>query len=547
MRVLESKTLELLKSLNEGLILEASKKDILINKVGLSEKNAEILDELCGPLSVWMANKVIEAYVEYFRIIYNKNAGWDSSSAANKFTDVEIRELVIDKINQKGLSEQKTTIPGIMDWVRVGLNGNLGNYKQLSFPELKVESEKWHDELGVGDGDINYIEKNPIVLDFRDDEGNGFYWTDLETNDSSEECDRMGHCGRTNRNNTIYSLREVKPLKKKYKLNKSHLTAAIGDNDGVLYQLKGPKNSKPKDEFHKYIEPIFYVLGGPGEEEDYLIQGFGSEYNSEDDFKLSDLPEESIRSIYRDRPELFDTRPLLRKLDEMGIIELPPINYVIKIETDANSLSDYIDGDWVINRRTDKNGRVYETTIFESILNGDTWELWDNWDADWKAGLDYYVDNDNEVRIKNYLIGVAKENEIDITDMDLEEMIIELDEDNEIKNSIGSSINDAEADSYVSYLYGLLKDAIEEYGPVSEMNSDDVTFTVDVEQFLSLDDEYNDDLYERCEDDITCVFDEMIGDGDIDKPSFSPDDRWYPDVDEKNFNEILSERLSEYI
>ena len=99
----------------------------------------------------------------------------------------------------------------------------------------------------------------------------------------------------------------------------------------------------------------------------------------------------------------------------------------------------------------------------------------------------------------------------------------------------------------MSYLYGLLKDAIEEYGPVSEMNSDDVTFTVDVEQFLSLDDEYNDDLYERCEDDITCVFDEMIGDGDIDKPSFSPDERWYPDVDEKNFNEILSERLSEYI
>ena len=541
MSILENKTLELLKTLNGDLILEASKKDVLINKVGFNEDNAEFLYRLCGPLSVWMANKLIEAYVEYF-----KNTGWDSSSAANKFTDVEIRELVIDKINQKGLSKQKTIIPGIMDWITVGLNGNLGEYKQLSFPELKVESEKWHDELGVGEGDINYVEKHPIVLDFRDDEGNGFYWVDLETNDSSEECDRMGHCGRTSRSNTIYSLREVKPLNNKYKLNKSHLTAAIGD-DGILYQLKGPKNSKPKDEFHKYIEPIFYVLGGSGEEEDYLIQGFGSEYNSEDDFKLSDLPEESIRSIYRDRPELFDTRPLLRKLDELGIIELPPINYVIKIETDANSLSDYIDGDWVINKRTDKNGRVYETTIFESILNGDTWELWDNWDADWKAGLDYYVDNDNEVKIKNYLIGVAKENEIDITGMDLEEMIIELDEDDEIKNSIGSAINDAESDSYVSYLYGLLKDAIEEYGPVSQMSYDDVTFTVDVEQFLSLDDEYNDDLYERCEDDITCVFDEMIGDGDINKPSFSPDERWYPDVDEKNFNEILSERLSEYI
>lgn len=131
--------------------------------------------------------------------------------------------------------------------------------------------------------------------------------------------------------------------------------------------------------------------------------------------------------------------------------------------------------------------------------------------------------------------------------MDLEEMIDELDEDGEIKNSIGNAINDAESDSYVNYLYGLLKDAIEEYGPVSNMNDEGITFTVDVEQFLSLDEVYNDDLYERCEEDMTCFFDEMINDGDIDKPSFSPDDRWYPDIDEKNFNDILNDRLNEYI
>ena len=88
MRILGNKTLELLKTLNGDLILEASKKDALINKVGFNEDNAEFLFNLCGSLSVWMANKLIEAYVEYF-----KNTGWDSSSAANKFTDVEIREF----------------------------------------------------------------------------------------------------------------------------------------------------------------------------------------------------------------------------------------------------------------------------------------------------------------------------------------------------------------------------------------------------------------------------------------------------------------------
>ena len=123
MSILENKTLELLKTLNGDLILEASKKDILINKVGLSQDNAEFLYRLCGPLSVWMANKLIGAYVEYY-----------GDRATRPFTPEELRKATIDNINKKGLSRQKTIIPGIMDWITVGLNGNLGEYKQLSFP-----------------------------------------------------------------------------------------------------------------------------------------------------------------------------------------------------------------------------------------------------------------------------------------------------------------------------------------------------------------------------------------------------------------------------
>ena len=42
------------------LIVEASKKDILIQKIGLNERNAEFLSNLCGPLSVFMANKLFD-------------------------------------------------------------------------------------------------------------------------------------------------------------------------------------------------------------------------------------------------------------------------------------------------------------------------------------------------------------------------------------------------------------------------------------------------------------------------------------------------------
>ena len=48
---------------------------------------------------------------------------------------------------------------------------------------------------------------------------------------------------------------------------------------------------------------------------------------------------------------------------------------------------------------------------------------------------------------------------------------------------------------------------------------------------------------ERCADDIKCAFNEMVAGGDIEKPKWDPDDRWYPDVNEAYFNEMLSDYL----
>ena len=201
-------------------------------------------------------------------------------------------------MNNNGVLRMKqSSIQSIMDWVRVGLNGNLGEYKDLPFTNLVLHSKEWHDSLEIGQGDINYKEENPILLDFRDENGNGFYWADLDTKYSPEECNRMGHCGKSSYG-YLYSLRQVIPINNKYKLNKSVLTAAIGE-DGIMYQLKGAKNSKPEDKYHQYILPLFNVTVEDVDGEDYLIQGFGSEYASEQDFKLTDLPEETIRDLYQ--------------------------------------------------------------------------------------------------------------------------------------------------------------------------------------------------------------------------------------------------------
>jgi hypothetical protein len=62
-------------------------------------------------------------------------------------------------------------------------------------------------------------------------------------------------------------------------------------------------------------------------------------------------------------------------------------------------------------------------------------------------------------------------------------------------------------------------------------------------------DELEEDVYEeisdRCNDDMSCMFDEMMGEW-IDKPDFRFNDNYYsPDIDDRYFNELLQERLDE--
>ena len=508
------------------LITEASKKDILINKLGFNEYNAEYLERVCGPLSVIIANKIIDIY----------RGGYSDKDIMNHLNNFGVDRLY------------RTEITSIMDWIRIGLNGNLSEYKNLTFEGLKEKSIEWHDSLKISQGEVNYVENNPIVVDFRKEDGTGFYWADLETNESDEECNRMGHCGRTGKGNNLFSLSETIKLQGgKYTLNRSHLTASISD-EGILYQLKGPKNSKPKDEFHQYIVPLFFMIGGGGEEHDYYINGFGSEYASNLDFKLSDLPEESIKVLYRDRPELFFGYGMQKLLIKMGIIE-NKISSVFELELDTDEIGEYVNGDYVISTRkwVDDNGnkRTSSNYLFKSIME-DPWDLLDFYGVDWESSLQYHVNDKNEAKIRDIL---SKNTEEDTSEYSIEDLIEEFD-DGEIVSAISSATSDGERDSYGNMLRDTLKSCLEEYGKVTEFGYEGVKVTIDLDNFTdNVDEEDLNDFFEKCEGEPSCVFyDIMFGSGYggyVDKPKFSVDDRWYPDINETYFNESLSERLSE--
>ena len=522
------------------LIKESSKVKILTDKIGFTEDFAKDLDNICGTFSVILGNKIID----WATIALKK----PDSSPPEKLT-------VVKYLNDVGLTRPwKEKLQEIIDFVRVGLNGNFSSLKNNSFDEMVKKAKKWHDSLGGGTAKINYVETHPILLDFRDKNGLGFYWANLETNDSREECERMGHCGRTASGNIIYSLREVIKIPgSKYSINKSHLSASISKG-GTLFQLKGPTNSKPKDVYQKFITPLFYALNDTEDENDFLIQDFGTEYASDRDFKLQDLPNDTLIDLYKNRPELFESRRLQRLLNKLGVIDTPKINFNIKIEIDPSRIDEYVTGGWIVSRpRKNKEGKTVGRTvdIFETILSGDIWDIYDGYNDNnrWSDILDYYIDNNNEKLIWEKVKILSEKNDIEITnDMNLEDSIKLVDDNWDIRNVLTSSSSDAEMDSYYNHLYKTLKDALSEYGKITKMDDTGVDIEVNVEPFLNAigDNESEDDVLERCNDDISCVFAELVYDGTIDKPKFDIDDRWTPDIDDNYFNSMVKDRLSEF-
>jgi hypothetical protein len=534
-----------IKTPEQNIIVEASKKDVLVNKLGFSNENADVLANAAGPFAVWMGNKLIDLYAKKYLEIHLRDYGQtpeQKEKIESEFADPQIRKRrVLDFLNRLGgVRGNLSNITSIMDWIRVGLNGNVKPYMNMSFEELYDLSREWHDSLEAGQGDFNYNEKNKVLRDYRDENNIGFYWVDLETNSSDEECDRMGHCGRTGGDKSLHSLRRTQRINKDFTLNKSYLTAAVGEDNGVIYQLKGPKNSKPDEKYHPYIVDL--ILNNDH------IQGFGSEYASDKDFKITDLSNEEIIEIYSKKPQLFNTFKLKSFLkNELGIegIELP--NMVFEWEISPDEIHYHIDGDWVsrrLKRKTPAGNEVTDNVWFtEQVLSGDIWEFYGN--GVWKSSLEYYVNKENANRIRE----IIKSRSGDDYDPEetLENLIDEYDGDYDIRSAINGTYSDTASSEYYDYVISELKSTLEEYGEVLRLDDEGAVIKIDLNTVIDemgVDETDLDEAFENCGDDPACVFGELMGEY-YEKPGFSLDQRWHPSIDKGEFNSMLEDRLSE--
>ena len=281
-----------MKYLQKYNIFEGKAEDKTLKKIQKFFKDELIAKkavDLSPKLSIWIINQFMKKFIE--EISDNRIGGEmelvSKKDIENYFktgnSNIEIKKLVSAKWNNYYSSKFQY----ILDWVNsfdISIEDRK-NFTKLSFDEAYKKSEEWHKSLNAG-GKIKNEHGN-VLMTFPD----GFYWIDLETTYDRAEADAMGHCGNTSKGNTLYSLRDR---------NKSpHVTASIDEVNGIVYQMKGRNNKKPIDKYHLYIVGLLC-----NDDLKYTINGFGSEYDKNNDFNPDDLNPQLLSKLKEKRPDI---------------------------------------------------------------------------------------------------------------------------------------------------------------------------------------------------------------------------------------------------
>lgn len=242
------------------LLLEKDNRPKIL-KLGMPQEIADYLHNLSDKYSLWFADKIARMP--------------DYQTARDKFRYVH---------------SLQTHIQGIIDWVRGAQNIPLNNY---DWNTALTASREWHEKLVITN---TSREKNTILKEYED----GYYWVDIES--SSDTCEKgaMGHCATTGKGDTLYSLRKYNKSTDEIE---SFITIAVSPDEGTWFQCKGRKNSKPKEEYHKYIVDIFVTKN---------IFKYKTEYDSRADFN----PQDFVKFL-EENPDIYEnTDELIEKINE---------------------------------------------------------------------------------------------------------------------------------------------------------------------------------------------------------------------------------------
>ena len=299
---------------NIALLVENDNRDKIKRVFGLNDEWANEFHRINPKMSIWIADSFIKDAVNSL----DKNP-----------------KEVVEFLNKKGPNHSfweinyKTNYSYIFDWfINVNTGGNI-NLKNYTFRQALHASEEWHDnrESNISS---NYDEKNEIVIDYREN-GVGFYWANLNTSYSKEEADRMGHCGNKH-GTTLFSLRSIDGNGN----GQSFITLAR-DPDGVVSEVHGKRNSKPKNVYQKYI--IDFLLNKKYPVNKLTLKNV---YKPDHNFQLDDLTQKELKYLFDNNSEIKfnyvfgdDVKVLAKELGdlEIGLIRKGKLYGLANIKT----------------------------------------------------------------------------------------------------------------------------------------------------------------------------------------------------------------------
>jgi hypothetical protein len=299
---------------NATLLVENDNRDKIKKVFGLTDEWVNEFHRINPKMSIWIADSFIK-------------------DAVNSL-DKKPKE-VVEYLNKKGPNHSfwdmnyKTNYAYIFDWfINVNTGGNL-NLKNYTFRQALHASEEWHDSR-QSNISANYVEENEVVIDYREN-GVGFYWANLNTSYSKEEAERMGHCGNKH-GTTLFSLRNIDENGS----GQSFITLAK-DPDGVVSEVHGKKNSKPKNVYQKYI--IDFLLNKKYPVTKLTLKNV---YKPDHNFQLDDLNKKELKYLFDNNSDIKfnyvfgdDVKVLGKELGdpEIGLIKKGKLYGLANIKT----------------------------------------------------------------------------------------------------------------------------------------------------------------------------------------------------------------------
>lgn len=273
-------------NLAEALLDEADKRQVLRNTFGLSDDWANEFHNLSDKVSVWIADTFIKEMINIYR---------DDIPQGE-----DPKRYVVGLLNDQGPHGNdawqvrfKPRYEYVIHWLRAPRREQV-NIRELTLDAAYDLAQEWHDSLQIRK-QTDYNETGDVFIDYRNDQGVGYYWVNLHTNYCSAEAERMGHCARANTpGSELISLRRINEFGE----GESYLTVDYRPG-GVLGDFHRHGNKKPTSRFHRQI--VDFLINTTYPVTQLTSQGV---HRYDENFHLSDLSQADLRRVLQGNPSL---------------------------------------------------------------------------------------------------------------------------------------------------------------------------------------------------------------------------------------------------